>query len=165
MLLRFEGLAADGHILCSMVGSVSHPHSFGVVGNSLRLLAVSSGDELKRPCGIASCCGAGMGALGGKFAAREGKPSVTGGDFCATTNFGTWISFTEPAFSWLLPLRVYESTQCVSVNPGTAEFDSFFSLSPHWCRQEQKLIFTSLPWYVDFLSRFVRERLFVGECG
>ena len=45
--------------------SSSHPHSFGVVSDSLRLLAVSSGDDLKRPYGIASWCGAAIGALGG----------------------------------------------------------------------------------------------------
>ena len=44
-LLRFRGLAAGGNIICRMVGSVSHPHSFGVVSPSLRLLAVLSGDE------------------------------------------------------------------------------------------------------------------------
>ena len=41
----FEGLAAAGNIVCSMVGSVSHPHSFGVLSPSLRLLAVLSVDE------------------------------------------------------------------------------------------------------------------------
>ena len=47
-------------------------------------------------------------------------------DTCATSKSSTLISFTEPAFFGLLPLRVYESTQCVSVHPGTAELDSFF---------------------------------------
>ena len=79
----------------------------------------------KGPCGIATCCGAAVGTL--------------------ATNFTTLVSITEPALFGLLPLRVHESTQCVSVHTGTAEFDSFFSLSQHWCRQEQKLIFISLP--------------------
>ena len=42
----FEGLAAAGNIICSMVGCVSHPHPFGV-SHSSRLLAVLSGDELE----------------------------------------------------------------------------------------------------------------------
>ena len=50
VLLRVDGLAADGKILCSVVDAVSHRHSFGVVGHSLRLLAVLCGEELKRPC-------------------------------------------------------------------------------------------------------------------
>ena len=44
-LLRFGVLAAPGNIICSMVGSVSHPNSFGVVSGSLRLLAVLSRNE------------------------------------------------------------------------------------------------------------------------
>ena len=136
-LFRFGELAADGHILCRVVSSSSHPHSFGVVSDSLRLLAVSSGDDLKRPYGIASWCGAAIGALGGNR-----RRDLT---FLRRQKFSTWFSFAGPAFSNLLPLRAYESTQCVSVHTGTAEFDSFFSLSQHWCRQEQKLIFISLP--------------------
>ena len=76
-------------------------------------------------------------------------------DICATSNFSTLISFTEPAFSRLLPLRVYESTQCVLVHPGTAELDSFFSLSQRWHRQEQKLFFTSLLWHVELVRTFM----------
>ena len=47
-------------------------------------------------------------------------------DICATSNFSMLISFTEPAFFGLLHLRVFQSTQCVSVHPGTAELDSQF---------------------------------------
>ena len=49
VLLRVDGLAADGKFLCCVVGAVSHRHSLGVVGHSLRLLAVLCGEELKRP--------------------------------------------------------------------------------------------------------------------
>ena len=145
-LLRFGGLAADGSIICIMVGSVSHPHSFGVVGHGLRLLAVLSRDEPEANMWhrILVCC----------CRRRIGRQSMTGLDMSATTNFSTLVSITEPAFSGLLPLRVHESTQCVSVHTGIAEFDSFFSLSQHWCRQEQKLFFTSLLWYVDLIGTF-----------
>ena len=37
-----------------------------------------------------------------------GRQSTTGLDISATTNFSTWFSFTEPAFSRLLPWRVRE---------------------------------------------------------
>ena len=80
------------------------------------------------------------------------------------SNFSTLISFTEPAFSGLLPLRVFESTQCVSVHPSTAELDSFFSLSQCWYRQEQKLIFTILPWYVDPIGTFTPSTSLWGNC-
>ena len=76
-------------------------------------------------------------------------------DISAATNFSTLVSFTEPALSRLLPLRVHESTQCVSVHPGTAELDSFFSLSQRWHRQEQKLFFTSLLWHVELVCTFM----------
>ena len=119
-LLRFRGLAAGGNIICSMVGSMSHPHSFGVVSRSLRLLAVLSGDEPE----------ANVWHL--ILVWRRRHRSI-GGHTCgarltpvATSNFSTLISFTEPAFSGLLHLRVYQSTQCVSVHPRTAELDSQF---------------------------------------
>ena len=118
-------------IICSMVGSVSHPRFMvwcvAVCGLSPFCLATS----LKR-----------VGVVLPSEHWRTHLRRET--DICATSNFSTLISFTEPAFSGLLPLRVYESTQCVSVHPSTAELDSFFSSSQRWHRQEQKLFLTSL---------------------
>ena len=122
VLFRFELLAADGNIIF-VVGSVSHPHSFGVVSNSLRMLAVLSGDGLKRPCGIASWCAA-FGAPATHLR-RDGEPPTTEVDISVTPNLSTLISYTEPAG-----------------HPGT-EAGFVFSLSQHVQRQEQKLIFTS----------------------
>ena len=160
-LLRFAGLGADGNIICSMVGSVSHPDSFGVVSRSSRLLAVLSGDEPEANMWhlmLVWRCHRSIGGhiCGARFRAID--------DICATSNFSTLISFTKPAFSGLLPLRENESTQCVSVHPGTAELDSFFSLSQRWYRQEQKLIFTSLPWHVDLSGTFTPSTSIWGSC-
>ena len=84
VLLRVDGLAADGHILCRAVYSSLHQHSARVVSNSLRLLAVSSGDELKRPCGIASWCGAAIGALGRQVCGARLRPIDDGnGHLCS----------------------------------------------------------------------------------
>ena len=73
-------------------------------------------------------------------------------------------SITEPAFSGPLPLRLYASRQCISVHPGTAELDSFFSLSQRWHRQEQKLLFTSLPWHVELIGAFTPPTSLSGGC-
>ena len=58
----------------------------------------------------------------------------------------------------------YESRQCISVHPGTAELDSFFSLSQRWHRQEQKLLFTSLPWHVELIGAFTPPTSLSGGC-
>ena len=119
-----------------------------MVCRSSRLLAVLSGDELEVNMWhriLAWCCHR---SIGGHL-----RPET---DICATSNFSTLVSFTEPAFSGLLPLRVFESTQCASVHPGTAELDSFFfSLTQRWHRQEQKLFFTSLLWHVEQVCTFM----------
>ena len=94
VLFRFEGLAADGNIMF-VVGSVSHPHSFGVASDSLRMLAVLLGDGLKRPCGIASWCAA-IGAQATHLR-RDGEPPTTEVDISVTPNLSTLISYTEPA--------------------------------------------------------------------
>ena len=45
VLQRFEGLQADGNLICSVLGFEPHPHSFSVVRNSFRPLVVESVDE------------------------------------------------------------------------------------------------------------------------
>ena len=42
---RFQGLAADGNMNCSVLVSALHPHSLGVVTDSFTPLVVESGDE------------------------------------------------------------------------------------------------------------------------
>ena len=160
VLFRFEGLAADGNIIF-VVGSVSHPHSFGVVSNSLRMLAVLSGDGLKRPCGIASWCAA-IGAPATHLR-RDGEPPTTEVDISVTPNLSTLISFSEPASSGPLSLRVHDNTQCVSGHPGT-EAGFVFSLSQHVQRQEQKLIFTSLTWHFEIVGPFASPTSPAGGC-
>ena len=113
-----------------MVGSVSHPHSFGVVGHGLRLLAV--------------------GAL--------------------ATNFSTLVSITGPAFSGPLPLRLYESGQCISVHPGTPELDSFFfvvvTVAPPGAEAvvHQSSVACGTNWCI-YTSHFALGRLSGGERG
>ena len=72
VLQRFEWLAADGNIICSVVGFVSHPHSFSVVINSFRPHVVESVDELEANLWrriLARRCHR---RIGDQFAAREG---------------------------------------------------------------------------------------------
>ena len=142
---RFEGLPADGNITF-IVGSVSHPHSFGVVSNSLRMLAVLSADGLKRPCGIASWCAA-IGAPATHLR-RDGEPPTAEVDISVTPN---------------LSLRVHDNTQCVSGHPVTVA-GFVFSLSQHVQRQEQKLIFTSLTWHAEIVGPFACPTSPAGGC-
>ena len=96
---------------CSAFGSASHAHSFNLVGNSLRLLAVVSGEleaNMWRRILLWLC----HQHLGDKFAARDGEPSATGVAISAACNVSTVISLPESAFSGLLSLRVHESTRC-----------------------------------------------------
>ena len=84
-------------------------------------------------------------------------------DISVTPNLSTLISYTEPASSGPLSLRVHDNTQCVSGHPGT-EARFVFSLSQHVQRQEQKLIFTSLTWHVELVGPLASPTSPAGGC-
>ena len=67
----FEGLAAAGNIICSMVGCVPHPHFmvWCVTGRGCSPCYLAT--SLKRMCGIASWRGPAIGALEDTLAARD----------------------------------------------------------------------------------------------
>ena len=148
VLLRFAGLGTDINIICSVVSS------------SFRPLVVSLARSLKRFCGIASWRGAAIGALATNLRREREEPSTTGVAISATSHFNTLISFTEPAFFALLPLHLHGGTQCVSVHPRHCGMRGVVA----WHRQEQKLIFTSLPWHVSVGPCASRTSLAGGCC-
>ena len=85
------GLLQSETLPCSALGSASHAHSLYLVGNSLRLLAVLSGDleaNMRHRILVGRC----HRLIGGKFAARDGEPSATGVDISAACDVSTLIS-------------------------------------------------------------------------
>ena len=105
------GLLQLATLPCSAFGSASHAHSLNLVGYSLRLPAVHSGD-LEANMWHRILVGRCHRLNGGKFAARDGEPSATGVAISAACNVSTLIlAFRSQAFSGLLSLRVHERTQ------------------------------------------------------
>ena len=85
------GLLQLATLPCSAFGSASHADSLNLVGNSLRLLAVLSGDleaDMWHRILVRRC----HRLIGGKFAARDGEPSATGVAISAACNVSTLMS-------------------------------------------------------------------------
>ena len=85
------GLLQLGTLPCSAFGSASHAHSLNLVGISLRLLAVVSG-ELEANMRHRILVGRCHRLIDGKFAARDGEPSATGVAISAACNVSTLMS-------------------------------------------------------------------------
>ena len=85
------GLLQLGTLPCSAFGSASHAHSLNLVGNSLRLLDVVSG-ELEANMRHRILVGRCHRLIDGKFAARDGEPSATGVAISAACNVSTLMS-------------------------------------------------------------------------
>ena len=84
------GLLQLATLPCSAFGSASHAHSLNLVGYSLRLPAVHSGD-LEANMWHRILVGRCHRLIGGKFAARDGEPSATGVAISAACNVSTLI--------------------------------------------------------------------------
>ena len=145
----FEGLAAAGNIICSMVGCVSHPHSFGVVCPSLRLLAVLSGDEPEANVSHRIlACGAAIGALEGHTCGAET-------DTFATSNLQHVDQLHRASILRAAAFARFPE-HAVRIGPPRNCGTGFaVSLSQRWRRQEQKLFFTSLLWHVEQVCTFM----------
>ena len=85
------GLLQLATLPCSAFGSAPHAHSLNLVGNSLRLLAVLSGD-LEANMWHRILVGRCHRLIGGKFAARDGEKSATGVAISAACDVSTLIS-------------------------------------------------------------------------
>ena len=85
------GLLQLATLPCSAFGSASHAHSLNLVGHSLRLLAVLSGD-LEASMWHRILVGRCHRLIGGKLAARDGEPSATGVAISAACNVSTLIA-------------------------------------------------------------------------